>query len=69
MATFITDIGFVLSDSIKLLGFKITREGIKEDVFFDNLLSKLVSIINFWQRFQLSLKGRINIFKALFCLK
>jgi hypothetical protein len=65
IVTAIGELEFVLSNSIKFSGFEITREVINEEEYYANLLNKLTAIINFWQRFHLSLPGRINVFKTL----
>jgi hypothetical protein len=57
--------GFVLSDSIKLLGMNITRDLNNVDDIFINIGEKILGLILFWSWFRLSLPGRISILKTL----
>jgi hypothetical protein len=57
--------GFVLSDSIKLLGMNITRDLNNVDDIFIDIGEKILGLILFWSRFRLSLPGRISILKTL----
>ena len=62
---FLTDYDFKLVDSITILGMKIDK---KLETLQDCHLAtvqKVTKIINFWDRFFLSLPGRLNIAKTL----
>jgi hypothetical protein len=61
----IEQIGFPIKNSIKLLGFELTCNGIDANLYADSLLEKMRRIVLFWQRYRLSLQGRINVFKTL----
>jgi exonuclease III len=65
LLTEIENIGLPVSNKIKLLGFNITSDGINVREYFDGLYEKILGIIAFWQRFRLSLQGRLNVFKTL----
>ena len=58
------DIGYNITDRIKLLGFDIDNN--LEDLTqnFDKAIVKIRNIISFWERFRLSVPGRINIAKT-----
>jgi hypothetical protein len=57
--------GFLLSNKITLLGLDITNDiGSIGDAFL-KIRDKIVNIILFWERFKLSLTGRISIVKTL----
>jgi hypothetical protein len=62
---FVNDLGFKLTDKITLLGFIISNDGIDSDNMFRTLYTKIGSIITMWDRFKLSLPGRIGISKTL----
>jgi hypothetical protein len=53
--------GFVPTDHIKLLGLKITKNLDTFDETFDELHDKIRDLIAFWDRFRLSLPGRISV--------
>jgi hypothetical protein len=57
--------GFQIVNSIKVLGFDITKnhEDLKSN--FDKSIEKIKKTARFWDRFKLSLPGRINVAKAL----
>ncbi len=57
--------GFVLTDKIKLLGMDITNNigGLSNN--FHSVLEKITKLILFWERFKLSIPGRISIVKTL----
>jgi hypothetical protein len=62
---FVLDSGFTPVNSIKILGFNISNNF--EDLVqnFPPVLDKIKTIANFWERFNLSLPGRINVAKTL----
>jgi hypothetical protein len=57
--------GFVPTDHIKLLGLKITKNLDTFDETFAELHDKIRDLIAFWDRFRLSLPGRISVIKNL----
>jgi hypothetical protein len=60
-----SEIGFALVDSIKLLGFTISNNGNLSAMNFEPVVQKISNIIKFWERFYLSLAGRIMVYKTL----
>jgi hypothetical protein len=62
---FLQEIGFSVTDKIKLLGFHLGREGLDYDTMFRNVTRNICAIATQWSRFKLSLPGRISIFKNL----
>jgi exonuclease III len=64
---FNNDAGFLVTNSIKLLGLEIDSKLNCLETVHEKTLEKIKNVINFWSRFWLSLPGRINIFKTL-CL-
>jgi hypothetical protein len=61
----IKSLGFVLADSIHILGMDIDSELDLLDNNFDRTLSSLKKSIEFWKCFHLTLPGRINVIKSL----
>ena len=61
----IRDLGFTITNSIKLLGFSIPNRGDIVTANFDPIKKKIRSIIRYWDRFYLSLQGKITVYKAL----
>jgi hypothetical protein len=59
------DSGFEIVDSVKILGINITKNFWDLYKNFDKIELKLSNIAGFWNRFKLSLIGRINIAKTL----
>jgi hypothetical protein len=57
--------GFPLTDRIKLLGLDITNDIGDMDQTFIPILEKIEKIIKFWERFNLSLPGRLSVMKTL----
>jgi len=57
--------GFVITDKIKLLGMDITADFNNTDEIFLNIHEKIVNLISFWDRFRLTLPGRISVLKNL----
>ncbi len=57
--------GFSYSDSIKLLGMNITKNFLNTDETFLEIHEKIRGKIAFWDRFRLSLPGRISVIKNL----
>jgi hypothetical protein len=61
----IRSLGFVFSDSIHILGMDIDCELELLDNNFEKTISSLKKTIEFWNRFHLTLPGRINVIKSL----
>jgi len=57
--------GFVQVDSIKLLGMDIKRNLDNIDETFDAIHEKIINLVSFWERFRLTLPGRISVVKNL----
>jgi Reverse transcriptase (RNA-dependent DNA polymerase) len=61
----IASLGFKIVDQLDLLGFKIDKNGLMCGIMFDNVFRKISTIITVWDRYRLSLPGRIGIYKTL----
>ena len=59
------NLGFAYVDKIKLLGFTITNGDNIANLNFEPVIEKVSNIIKFWERFYLSLSGRITVYKTL----
>jgi hypothetical protein len=60
----ILDLGFNITEEIVLLGMTINRSLDSLSSHFDTVAEKIVRIIEFWERFKLSLCGRISVCKT-----
>ncbi len=60
----ILDLGFNITEEIVLLGISINRSLDSLSSHFDTVAEKIVRIIEFWERFKLSLCGRISVCKT-----
>jgi hypothetical protein len=60
----ILELGFTFADKIKLLGFTLQNYGDMVAANFESITTKIDSITRFWERFYLSLPGRITIYKT-----
>ena len=61
----IRNLGFTITDSIKLLGFIIPNRGNISTANFEPVKKKIRGIIRYWDRFYLSLAGKITVYKTL----
>jgi len=61
----ITDLGFVHVNSIKILGMEIDQNLEFLDQNFVSIHEKIKKTISYWNRYNLTLPGRINIIKSL----
>jgi len=61
----IADLGFVMVDTMKILGFEIDSRVERLGVNFDKCISKMRQVVGNWSRFRLTLPGRIAIAKSL----
>jgi hypothetical protein len=62
---FITNSGFAVADSLVILGFKITKNWHDLKNNLDKAEQNIDKQIRFWDRYRLSLPGRINVAKTL----
>jgi hypothetical protein len=62
---FVTDSGFEVVNSVKILGISITKNFADLPQNFLKTEEKISNIKRFWQRFNLSIIGRLNIAKTL----
>jgi hypothetical protein len=62
---YVADSGFAMSDAIKVLGFNITSDTEMLKNNFTPAIAKIRSLKQYWERFRLSLSGRINVAKTL----
>jgi Reverse transcriptase (RNA-dependent DNA polymerase) len=65
----VRDAGFGIADRIKLLGIEITANLDNVDEIFEIAVGKILNMANFWERFKLSLPGRIIIAKTYLVLQ
>jgi hypothetical protein len=61
----ILNLGFNISNSIHILGMTIDSELVKLDDNFESTVSGLKKTVDFWERYFLTLPGRINVIKGL----
>jgi hypothetical protein len=64
-SSFVEELGFSKVIQLTLLGFIIDCNGLRTEDIFNNVSRSIARIITMWDRYQLSLPGRINIFKTL----
>ncbi len=64
MSDEIKNLGFVITNEVKLLGMDIDRDLNSIMVYFDDVAGKISRIIEHWERFNLTLPGRISICKT-----
>jgi hypothetical protein len=57
----VTDLGFRLVDSITLLGVDIKWDLSNVNNIFEKVRLKIINLASYWERFRLSLHGRIVI--------
>jgi hypothetical protein len=62
---FITQSGFKCADTINILGLEICRDLSQVTNNFNKPLEKIEKIAKFWNKFRLSLMGRITVAKSL----
>ncbi len=60
----IRDLGFLITEKVKLLGMDFDRNLSSLTTHFDEVLGRVNRIIEYWERFNLSLPGRISICKT-----
>jgi hypothetical protein len=57
--------GFKVANSVRILGFEVYNDVQHMSKNFDTIIEKIISIQNFWNRFNLSLPGRMAVAKTL----
>ena len=62
---FLNNFEFKLVDKIKILGIEISSNPSLLHLCHEKTVLKITQIIHFWERFFLSLPGRINIVKTM----
>ena len=62
----ISQLGFTIVNSLKVLGCLVKSDGINEETNFDTVIGKINQSAALWSRFNLSIKGRIAISKIMF---
>jgi hypothetical protein len=62
---YILESGFQVVDKVKILGVEISRKYQDLNTNFNGTIDKITKICRFWERFRLSLPGRINVAKTL----
>jgi hypothetical protein len=60
----ILELGFNITDEVTLLGMTINRNLSALENHFDEIITKIARMIEFWDRFKLSLCGRISVCKT-----
>ena len=60
----ITDLGFAISNNFKLLGLDINNNLDNVTEIYQSIIGKIGNLIRFWERFKLTLPGRITIMKT-----
>jgi len=61
----IIDLGFPIVNEITILGFTLQNRGDMVAKNYEKVREKIFNIIRFWERFNLSLPGKISIYKTL----
>ncbi len=61
----ILDLGFIMVEEMKVLGFGIDNKAERLGENFDKIIMKMRKIVGNWSRFRLTLPGRIAIVKSL----
>jgi hypothetical protein len=61
----IVNLGFSFVNKMVLLGFTLSNTENLEEINFLPVLEKIQSTVRFWERFYLSLPGKISIYKCL----
>ena len=60
----IEGLGFTVANNFKLLGLEISNNLGNEAELYGSIMDKIGRLIRFWERFKLSLPGRITIMKT-----
>ena len=62
----VEELGYSISQEIKILGLTINRALDNMDSNWDDILTKVHKLSNFWNLFHLSIPGRVNVVKCYF---
>jgi hypothetical protein len=60
----IINLGFTFTDKLTLLGFQLQNYGDIAASNFEKIGTKIDNLIRFWERFYLSLPGKLTIYKT-----
>ncbi len=60
----ILSLGFTFTDKLTLLGFQLQNYGDMTAANFEKIGIKIDNLIRFWERFFLSLPGKITVYKT-----
>jgi hypothetical protein len=60
----IVELGFNITEEMVLLGLTINRTLDSLNNYFDEIINKITRLIEFWDRFKLSMCGRISVCKT-----
>ena len=60
----ITSLGFAISNNFKLLGLDINNKLDNVMEIYQSITEKIGNLIRFWERFKLTLPGRLTIMKT-----
>jgi hypothetical protein len=61
----IANLGFSFANKIDLLGFTLNNYGNIATANYEKILVKINNLIRFWERFNLSLTGKLSVYKSL----
>ncbi len=61
----IKSLGFTFVNKLKLLGFIIPNYGDKAAANFETVSTRIDNLIRFWERFYLSMPGKISIYESI----
>jgi hypothetical protein len=61
----IIELGFSFVEDLTLLGFNLSSTANIPEINYAGVVQKIANIIRFWERFNLSLPGKISIYKCL----
>ncbi len=61
----IVHLGFTFTNKIELLGFTLNNYGNVNTANFEKIITKINNIIRFWECFNLSLTGKLSVYKSL----
>jgi hypothetical protein len=61
----ILDLGFPFTNELTILGFNIRNDDSYIAKNFESILTKITGITKFWERFNLTLPGKIMVYKTL----
>ena len=62
----VRELGYSINHEIKILGLSINNKASNLEINWNDILTKVQKLSNFWNLFHLSITGRINIVKTYF---